>query len=228
MPGWDTQLIESYKRLNHSKALFSTYVPSWFPTTKGEVYLDWPGTHVLVSTYKEEESDAKKFLFGTYEIVPSHLHIENLSKTFYRTWHMAGMFQFGPAEYYLNNPQPEWICFWGEELYNSCVAFTKGWDVYVPDVMPIRQMYPQDISVEANIKYFGNPEGPHKNWRDFSGTWHKAKEVSTDLIIDALIEKKTGPGYLGTQRSIEELYNFIGYDIAELYRKWRDEYRQVH
>jgi hypothetical protein len=228
LPGWDTQLIDSYERLGMPNALFSTYVPSWFPTPDGEHYREWQDNKTIMFTSYDEGSRARDAFFETYEIVPCQTVEQNPSGSFYKGWHVAGMFQFGPAHYYLKFPQPEWIVFWGEEMYNSCVAFTNGWDVYIPDVMPLRQMFPQDLTEEMNQKFFGNPKGPHKNWRDFGDKWFRAERNSTDLIIDALLNKTTGPGYLGTVRPIEGLYEFIGYNIAELYKRWRDEYREIH
>lgn len=228
LPGWDTKLIESYERLNKPKTLFSTYIPSWFPTAEGEEYRDWTSNSTVIFTSYGENTRARTAFFETYEMVPDQNSVPNdySIDSFFRGWHVAGMFQFGPAQYYLDFPQPEWICFWGEELYNSCIAFTNGWDVYVPDVMPLRQMYPQDITTEMSIKYFGSSAGPHKNWKDFGEKWFAVERNSTDLIIDALLNKTTGPGYLGTERPLEDLYAFIGYDVGNLYKKWREEYRQ--
>lgn len=221
LPGWDTQLIDSYRRLNKPKALFSTYVPSWYPTPDGEHIAPWHKLPLFPSY--DEHTRARAAFFETYEIVPDQV-VSNSAEPFFRTWHVAGMFQFGPAQYYIDHPQPEWVVFWGEELYNSCIAFTNGWDIYSPDVMPIRQMYPQDISKEMNLKHFGNEIGPNKNWRDFPYTWRTAARHSTDLIIDALLQKRVGPGYLGTERSLDELYQFIGYNVGELYNKHRGDY----
>lgn len=225
LPGWDTEIIESYKRLNKENAIFSTYIPSWFPTNNGEHYRDWDLFSVQFAEYAEK---SKECLFDTYEIVPDLPPKHNPAKSFYRTWHLSGMFQFSIAEYYINLPQPEWICFWGEELYNSCRAFTNGWDVYCPDVMPFRQMYPQDLTTEMKIKYFDDPEGPNKNWRDFGNFWQESKIKSTDLIIDSLIENKIGPEHFGFKRNIQDLYSFIGYNLADRYKGWRDEYRKIH
>jgi hypothetical protein len=225
LPGWDSKLIDSYNRLNKQNVLFSTYLPSWFPNLDGtETYRDWKSNEFpMFASYEK----GKHELFDTYEIVPTMLAKHNPSKKHFKGWHMAGMFQFGPVDYYLSNPQPEWIVFWGEELYNSLRAFTLGWDVYIPDVMPLRQMYPQDVSKDVGEKIWGEECSPHKNWKDFPD-WKKKAEEATDKIIDAIIFETIGPEHLGTKRKLKELYDLLGYDVGKMYEGWRNEYRKIH
>lgn len=226
LPGWDTELRKAYEELLVENAVFSGYIPSWFPNEDGtETYREFNNDWLGYGDYNNEGS--KHAFFDTYEIVPRLPSMPNPNKTSLKTWHTAGMFLFGPAEYFLELPQPEWIVFWGEELYNSLRTFTHGWDVYSPNVMPIRQMYPQDISSATSQKLFGTPDGPHKNWKDFGEEWFQQERASTDRIIDAILDRTTGPEHLGTERSLDDLYELIGYDIGALYDGWRREYKAL-
>lgn len=227
LKSWDTQLINCYEDLESDKAILSGYIPGWIPKENGnEFYHKFNGIEWFpFLTYNIGKS--KNCFFDTYEIVPDQFLRHNPGKKTIMNWHMAGMFIFSTYEYFSTILQPEWICFWGEELYNSLVAFTNGWDVYYPEIMPLRQMYPQDLSKEENIKYFDNPIGPNKNWRDFP-SWTIEEKASTDRIIDAILQRKTGLGYLGTSRDLDKLYELLGYDIGKLLESWRNEYKQIH
>ncbi len=227
LPNWDVELVEAYEKLKVTNAIFSSYIPSWFPNPDGtETYREFDSSYLSYGDYNNEGS--KHAFFDTYELVPRLPSVHNVDNVSMKSWHTAGMFLFGPSNYFIDLPQPEWIVFWGEELYNSVRAFTYGWDVYVPNVMPIRQMYPQDITSETNLKLFGDASGPPKNWKDFGELWFQAERASTDRIIDALVDRTTGPDHLGTVRSLDELYDILGYNLGELFDGWRREYKALH
>ena len=163
-------------------------------------------------------SIAKQFFLNTYEIVPDLKRKKKDADKPARTWYTCGHFIFASSEYFLSVKQPDWILFWGEEVYNSLVTFTNGWDVLVPEVIPVRHMFPQDV---PHLKL-------NKLWCDFSDRWIQQRDKATDRVIDAIINQTTGENYLGTKRSLDELYNLIGYDLGLLLKEWRNEYRQTN
>jgi hypothetical protein len=214
---WDQKLIEEQKNLSSKKVLLSSYLLGWVPL-EGGIEFSQPHTpeHYSIATYNNK--DAKNFFFDSYELVPNLKGGSRSSRSAVKSWYTCGHFLFGPADYFLQVQQPDWILFWGEELYHSLVAFTHGWDVYAPYSMPLRHMFPQDVPhLELN-----------KIWKDFPDEWHGRRIDSTDKVIDAIIDKITGPDYLGTDRSLDELYGYLGYDLGELFESWRNEYRALH
>ncbi len=221
---WDDILVKEHKKTEQrtdSNVLFSTYLPGWTPFLK-ELLFSYDAS--VISNVNYNNKVAKKSLFDTYELVP-YLEVQmrdNYLST--KNWYTCGHFIFGPAKYFLDVVQPSWILFWGEELYHSLMAFTNGWDVYVPYNLPVRHMYPQDVKNDMVL---------NKLWDDFQLEWELNKMPSTDLVIDNILNKLTGKEHFGTTRSVDELYSYLGYDIGKLLDSWREEYRleynrQIH
>ena len=221
---WDDILVKEHKKTSQrteSKVLFSSYLPGWTPFPTDTLFTYDP---LVLSYATYNNKTAKKSLFDTYELVP---YLEVKVRSDYlstKSWYTCGHFIFGPAKYFLDVVQPSWILFWGEELYHSLMAFTNGWDVYVPYNLPVRHMYPQDV--EKNMVL-------NKLWNDFLIEWELNKMPSTDLVIDNIVNKTTGKEHFGTERPVDELYSYLGYDIGNLLGSWREEYRleynrQIH
>ena len=223
--GWDSKLIECYEKIGSNKAVISCYLPGWSINDVGEeVYskLDIADSYFDIGYSNNASRNA---FFKSYELVPELVKKPKPEGKSVKSWGMCGHFIFSNTEYFLNNSQSEWIQFWGEELYVSLNTFTRGWDVYFPNIIPLNHLYPQDITSRMSIEYFGDTLGPNKIWKDFSELWFEGIKSSTDRVIEAILEKKTGDGYLGEDRSLDDLYNIIGYDIGNLIEGWRDEYR---
>lgn len=214
---WDQKLIEEQQNLFSKKTLLSSYLPGWTPSVGGVDFLqDHNPSYYSTAHYSNEV--AKRSFFNTYELVPKLEGSPRPTKTAIKSWYTCGHFLFGPASYFLEVSQPDWILFWGEELYHSLMAFTHGWDVYSPYNMPLRHMFPQDVPhLELN-----------KIWKDFPVEWHSRKADSTDKVIDAIINRTIGPNYLGASRPLDCLYDYLGYDLGKLLESWRDEYRSLH
>jgi len=214
---WDQKLIEEQKNLSSEKGLLSCYLPGWTPTFEsGDLLQPHDPKNYNVANYNNKF--AKKIFFNTYELVPKLKGNFRTLESAVKSWHTCGHFLFGPADYFLSVNQPDWILFWGEELYHSLIAFTHGWDVYIPYSLPLRHMFPQDVpELELN-----------KIWKDFPVEWHSRRIDSTDRVIDAVIYKTVGPNYLGTDRCLDELYGYLGYDLGQLFESWRNEHRALH
>jgi len=223
--GWDSKLINSYKQTNNDKCILSCYIPGWWIDDFDQEVYDEIDLNKKFYYIDYNNSPSKKAFFSSYELVPDISLKDKSENAPVKTWGMCGHFIFSNVDYFLNTIQSEWIQFWGEELYASLVAFTSGWDVYYPEYIPIRHLYPQDISENMSIKYFNNPDGPNRIWKDFSDIWFNKIKDSTDKVIDAILEKRIGESYLGDKRSLDDLYKMIGYDIGKLIESWRDEYR---
>jgi glycosyltransferase involved in cell wall biosynthesis len=235
-PGWDSWLISQHKQTNNPKAIIAGYPKPWWPRkTKEDVYTLQEGSYYLnphenlrfieQSTYIHP--GAKEEFFKSYELKPVHQHQPKKNIGIDRGWYMSGCFFFAPSEYILSVKQPEWILFWGEEVYNSMRAFTHGWNVYIPIRIPIHHLFPG-----YDTKGPGAAESPslfmNKPSADFSEIWNIEKPLSTDRCIDAIRDATIGPEHFGEERSISELYEYLGYDLSEMFPQWRDEYWQRH
>jgi len=214
LPNWDETLIREQVELNNSKVLFSSSLPGWQPR-KNDVDFMQPYNSGYASTVTFNDERAKKTFFNTYELVPSLVGTNRTVGDYIKSWYTCGHFVFGPVEYFLSIKQPNWILFWGEELFHSLMAFTHGWHVFVPPSLPIRHMFPQDVD-ESKL---------NKLWKDFPDRWNLEKNPSTDRVIDAIVNKRIGEGYLGNVRPLDELYEFLGYNLGEVVEGWRHEYR---
>lgn len=210
---WDDSLIADYESFAIDTALFSSYLPGWVPKESADKIFPQSQSDYLLPVF--DEIFSKKTFFDHYELVPKLELLQRNPGTTVRSWYLAGHFIFGPSTYFLSVKQPPWILFWGEEVYNSLVAFTNGWDVFVPPTLPLRHMYPQDV--------------PHlslnKLWKDFPYRWASTMRSSTDMVIDAIAGRTVGDEHLGGIRALDDLYTFIGYDLGTTFTRWRDEYR---
>jgi hypothetical protein len=216
MPGWDTSLVAWLQELP-SKSLFSSYLPGWVPGKNGEstTLPDYPDGYTVASFNDEI---AKGYFNRTYDIVPNLVHKSKSPDKPGKTWYLCGHFIFGPAAYFKEVRQPDWILFWGEELYHSLLAHSYGWAVYSPPQRLLRHLYPQDL---------GDKQVP-KIWVDFNETWTSQHDPATDLVIDAILNKTTGEGYFKDVALVESLYAHLGYDIGKTLDAWRTERKALH
>lgn len=215
-PGWDTQLVTWHADLP-DKSLFSTYLPGWITNNDSsiELFPDYD-TGCQFPTFNDEI--AKGYFMRTYDLVPNLTYVSKQSHEFKKTWYLCGHFIFGPAQYFREITQPSWIVFWGEELYHSLIAAGHGWSVYAPPARLLRHLYPQDI--------LDNPLP--KLWVDFSEKWIQLHDESTDKVIDAIVNRTVGKDYLPSIDFIDDLYEYLGYDLGELLDGWRRERKALH
>lgn len=214
---WDELLVKEAQSLVDSTAILSCYPPAWYPQNNMDVYINHSFTHWARPTYNTESS--KKSFLGTYDLCPSLEDVMRENFMPVKSWHVSAAFIFAPANYFLTVKHPDWISFWGEELFHSLMAYTHGWDIYVPYIRPVYSLYPQDIS-DTHVL--------HKVWKDFSEEWHSRHYYTTNHLIDSILRKTTGPGYLGTVRELDGLYEYLGYDLGNLFETWRNERKTVH
>lgn len=214
---WDDCLIADYcENVGSTNALFSSYLPGWVPLPGGsEKKNSNYVTNYSIAVFDEEFS--KKSFFTSYELVPKLVTFTRSVGDYVPSWYLAGHFIFAPTDYFLSTTQPEWVLFWGEEVYHSLSAFTRGWDVYIPPNIPVYHMYPQHVS-HLNL---------NKLWKDFPQEWADRHRHSTDLVIDAIVNRTIGEQFLGESRDLDTLYNRLGYDLGETFSRWRDEYNST-
>lgn len=217
MPEWDRQLVGMFCQLQNPKSLLSAYLDIWTIDDSGCERYEQDGEHTYkFATYCREFS-VRAFM-GTQEIV-CDLERRESNQMLEKTWHLCGHFIFGPAEYPRLHPQNEKITFWGEELWNSLVAFTNGWDVYTPSAIPLLHLYPIK-NKEINIAVYGR-EKPPRIWEDFNEGWVVSKNESTRLLLSAVIDgHEDFP--LGKEKSLDDLFPIHGCDIRKICSQFRE------
>ena len=215
---WDVTLLKQFSELSDNKAILSCYPHEWIRENGWDVYLNWSYTHIALCSYNTKE--AKQSFMDTYDLVPTLLDMPRENPLPAKNWYISGAFIFAPADFFRAVRQPDWIAFWGEELFYSLLAFTNGWTVYAPCNRPIYSLYAKPAAKETH--------SAHKIWEDFPLEWHAAHKAGAKKLVASIINKTTGEGYLGTERPIEELYEFLGYNLSELLQEWSDEYETLH
>lgn len=214
--GWDKTLIEALEGLAET-AVLSSYLPGWYPDTSGEEQRHpvHSNTYLLPTFLGEYPRSA---FFNSYELVPALEAHEKSPDLAQRSWYICGHFVFSHAKFFKDVLQPSWILFWGEELYYSLLAASYGWEIWTPPKLPIYHLYPQDV--------------PHlslnKLWKDFPDRWDALRYRSTDLVIDAITARRSGVGYFKEVELLNNVYDFIGYDLGELLDGWRTDYKAIH
>ena len=100
--------------------------------------------------------------------------------------------------------------FIGEEILLSARSYTKGWDVYTPNDNIVYHKYTRkdDDKIWDDVKYSSKQaEMKTKLLLKLNNDTHKLKDKTMSLNLE-----KYG---LGTTRTLQEFYDFIGYDTKK-------------
>lgn len=210
-PGWDTQLIQLIESIEDQKPILSAALSIFdiLPDgTEVKTYLK------SAKSFYMNNEDARRAFLRSYDLAPNGIILPLMDgKPYALGWYMAGHFMFAPATYFKTIKQPEWVVFWGEEIINGVRAFTAGWNVYVPEDIPMYHLYSQTIK---------RP----RLWEDFPDGFYSRRESTTDKIIDLLNGVNIEEGDLFYERTLEELNERVGYNMGELFESWRQHRRE--
>lgn len=204
--GWDTQLIDLIESIEDKKPILSAALSIFdiLPDgTEVKTYLKSAKSFYL------NNDDARRAFLRAYDLAPNGIILPLIEgKPYALGWYMTGHFMFAPAEYFKTIKQPDWVVFWGEEIINGVRAFTAGWNVYVPEDIPLYHLYSQVIK---------RP----RLWEDFPDGFYSRREKTTDKIIDILTGKDIQPEDLFYERSLDELWERVGHNLGTLFEGWR-------
>jgi hypothetical protein len=209
--GWDSYLINLYKELPN-KSLISVYLPDWYVNESNIEIIDARKNTFANFTFNDKNS--KQAFIKYNELVP--MREQDTIKTsvdYKKGWYLCGHFIFGSATFFKNIPQPEWVGFWGEEVINSLRAFSSGWDVYIPGNPPI---YHLNASLSVDV---GRP----KLWIDYPYEHQSMRIPTTKKIINIIKNNTVGENELFSFRSLNKLYELIGYNLSNLFSEWETE-----
>lgn len=210
--GWDEYLIKFIEEIEYEKPILSGALSSF------GVYPDGTEERQYVSlarTFYLTNEDTKRAYMNASDLAPNGTALSLLpGKTYAHGWYIAGHFIFAPAQFFRDIKQPDWVLFWGEEVINSVRAFTAGWNVYIPEDIPLYHL-------DENLTLTGRP----RLWEDFPDEWYPKRETTADRILDIMNNKNIKEGDLFDERSLLELYDHIGVDLGALFEEWRTERR---
>ncbi len=203
--GWDSELLKQYSDLKKlsEKPIITTY-PYDFSFNKDNIpsYIEQSYKYVLVlrphpETKLEEKSAVLRFRAE-----------HQLSDKPILGCHIAGGFIFTSADFIQEVPYDPFLYFHGEEQSLAIRSYTRGWDIYHPNIIPLHHYYKK-----TGIEYL-------------SHHWHKDVDSKRSLDSVYLRERATlrlnrllyGDGMkssaygLGNVRSLDEYCKFSGID----------------
>ena len=204
--GWDTRLINILESTGDSKAILSGALPVFDIFENGleeKKQQDYPVSFVV------HTDTTKENILHSYDLSPRGVVLQTVENKEYAVdWYLTGHFIFSLSDYFKKIPQPDWVLFWGEEVLNGVRAFTAGYNVYIPKNVPIYHLYSDRIKRPRLVQ-------------DFPEKYFLLRDYTTNRIIDILIGKDIKENDIFYERSIESFYNYVGYNLGELFDSWR-------
>ena len=168
-PGWDDDLARQWDRVGNPRAILSCY-PGSYRTDRGDDVIAHPAVpHAIV--VQGVDGYGLPSLTGGPEAAP-----------FSPALLVAGGFQFGAGAATAEVPaQPEVLV--GDETVHALRLFTAGYDVVVPDNIPLYHRYAEqkDFTTEAHTPFADFRADPAL-WESFSVALRAGVEVATAIL----------------------------------------------
>lgn len=202
---WDETLVDQYSNLleKSKKPIISTYPYDFeFDENNKPIYKEQSKKYALIlrphpDTILTDDNAVLRFRAK-----------HKLSDEPVIGCHMAAGFIFTSAKFIEEVPYDPFLYFHGEEQSLSIRAYTRGWDIYHPNYIPIYHKYKK-----ANIEHL-------------SHHWHKSIEEKRSLSYPYLLNRSLkrintlfyGDGMkesiygLGNIRTLQEYIDFSGID----------------
>lgn len=122
-------------------------------------------------------------------------------------FHLAGGFIFTYGQFVNEIPYDPRLYFHGEEQNLAIRAFTHGWDIFHPPVIPLYHLYKRPDNAYTAHHW-------HQDWdcqRDYA--WHELRAVASKRLADLVYaQADLGVFGLGTQRSLQDFAQLSGID----------------
>jgi len=201
---WDTKLINMIKKIKE-KGLSKKPVISHYPKEITDYENRDKGQYNVPRLCKS--------FFNKRDMI-SFLGAETMDtkKEFYQTPYVAGGMVFSES-YFLNelpyDPELPYL-FVGEEILHSIRYYTNGWDVFTPDENIIFHEYTRKDKPKI---WTDNPT--YSDMDAFEKVKYYIGLVSDDSKIKDNFKTNLHKYGLGTQRSLQDYYNFAGIDIKD-------------
>lgn len=120
---------------------------------------------------------------------------------------VSGASIFTTGDFALVKPNRK-IAFWGEEILIAARAFTNGFTPVIPNGAYLFHLYFDNTkTVERNKRGHA--------WQDFPEIWSKMLIESNAELLSILENNIIGEFALGTERTLDEYFEFAGINFAE-------------
>ena len=202
---WDLSLLQQYKELQSisKKPIITTYPYNFtFDENEKPVHSNNSSKYVLVlrphpDTSLSEDNAVLRFRAE-----------HQLSDTPVLGCHIAAGFVFTSASFIEEVPYDPYLYFHGEEQSLSLRSYSKGWDIYHPNVIPLYHHY-KLINTEYDSHHWNKNV---QSKRVLSASYLKLRAISR---VNRLFyeDGMSGSIYgLGSERTLEEFIIFSGID----------------
>lgn len=196
---WDLSLINYLKRFQAcgiKKPLLSTYPGSYSYTDSLEETIDTTATSNYISFTEFPE----RF---TETLIPSQLAVSGYQGKTQSS--ISGGYIFSTGEFSTVGFNDK-IAFWGEEILIAAMAWTRGFDLLVPDKPHIYHLYYNpDAELQRN--------GRRHAWSDFPELFQALDVESKKEVNDILSTGRVGDQALGTERTLDDYGLYAGLDF---------------
>ncbi|QOY54000.1 glycosyltransferase [Candidatus Sulfurimonas marisnigri] len=202
---WDTTLINQYNELKKisDKPIITTYPYNFsFDEENNPVFKKQSDKYVLVlrphpDTLLEEENAVLRFRAE-----------HKLTDKPVLGCHVAGGFIFTSSDFIEEVPYDPFLYFHGEEQSIAIRAYTRGWDIYHPNKIPMHHHY-KTINTEYSSQHWNKSV---ESKRTLSASYLKIraiKRINRLFYGDGMRDSIYG---LGDKRTLDEYINLSGID----------------
>jgi hypothetical protein len=226
---WDIKIIEIYKRIQteqkNKKILISGILSGWgydslvtplrkdseihYILNKDEVY-EWREKGIYIERPSFDTESSQRIFLESGNLTPGATWYLAQDKEYERGWFTFAAFLFGLVEYHNEVAIDPNVFNHSEEFLSSLQAFTHGWDVYHILDKPIYHLYKSPRHLSSTFRSTAQVESPVD--------YNINKMKSLQIMLDLVIYNKTTE-YIGSDRTIQDLSNFIGYDLQAVFKK---------
>ena len=202
---WDKELIERYTELKKisQKPIISTYPYNFsFDENNNPKYKEQSNKYALVlrphpDTLLDKDNAVLRFRANHKATDKPVLGC-----------HIAGGFIFTSAEFIQEVPYDPFLYFHGEEQSLSIRAYTRGWDIYHPNYIPLFHLYKKINEDHLTHHWHKSVEGQ----RSIGSAYLRAraiKRINRLFYGDGMTNSPYG---LGSVRTLDEFISFSGID----------------
>jgi hypothetical protein len=202
-PQWDDKLREQHAvvRERSSKPILTTY-PYRFDIIDGKPqYAENAGQTALVLRPHPETA-----------LTPDNTVMRFQGRHLFTTQHVPGChiaagFLFCAGKFVEEVPYDPYLYFHGEEQSLAVRAFTRGWDIFHPMLLPLYHLYKSEGTPHDSHHWYGDVD----TRRSFRSTYLTER---ARLRLNRLLAGDGLPGAygLGTERTMEEFRTLSGID----------------
>lgn len=205
--GWDHILKTQLEELsvNNPKSILSCY-PWAFEIENGQPVRKVSSQGTLALRLVPDSTFADDSPVLKFHPLPQS------SSSHYYAYELAGGFLFTLGSFVNDVPYDPHLYFQGEEQNLTIRAYTHGWDMYHPRVIPLYHLYKKPERVEGDAP---------RHWDDKDNAsrqiaWWKLEEASRRRMCELLFANTIKGAYgLGSVRTLDDFATYSGIDYRQ-------------